>query len=57
MEWIQTISIILTVLGTGYYLHREVKEDINVQTSRVDQANSRIDQLYQMFVDLLKERK
>lgn len=55
MDWIQTLSIIATVLGTAYYIHRDVKQDISLQTSRNDQANARIDQLYQMFIDLIKE--
>jgi hypothetical protein len=55
MDWIQTLSIIATVLGTAYYIHRDIKTDIDVQTCRLDQSNTRIDQLYSMFVDLLKE--
>ena len=57
MDWIQTLSIIATVLGTAYYIHRDVKQDIATQVSRIDQVNSRIDQLYSMFIDLLKEGK
>jgi len=57
MEWFQTLSIMATVIGTAYYIHRDVKEDTKTQTDRIDQLNSRIDQLYQMFIDLLKEGK
>lgn len=57
MDWIQTLSIIVTVIVTAYYIHRDMKEDMKTQTSRIDQANARTDQLYQMFIDLLKENK
>lgn len=57
MDWIQTLSIIATVLGTAYYIHRDVKQDIALQIGRIDQANARVDQLYNMFIDLLKEKK
>lgn len=71
MEWFHTISIIASVIGSAYYIHREVKSDIAMQTSRIDAtnarqdaansrqdtANARMDQLYQMFIDLLKEGK
>jgi hypothetical protein len=50
MDWIQTMSIIITVLGSAYYIHREVHEDIRA-------ANLRTDRLYEMFIDLLKENK
>jgi hypothetical protein len=48
--WIQTISIIASMIATGYYIHREVQEDIRA-------ANARTDKLYEMFIDLLKEKK
>jgi hypothetical protein len=57
IDWIQTLSIIATVLGTAYYIHRDIKQDIDAQTNRLDQSNARIDQLYSMFIDLLKEKK
>ncbi len=53
MDWIQTLSIIATVIGTGFYLHCEMAS----QASRIDAANARIDSLYTMFYDLLKEVK
>jgi len=54
---LQTLAIIASVIGSAYYIHREVKTDIDLQTSRIDASNSRIDQLYQMFIDLIKEGK
>lgn len=50
MEWFQTLSIIGTVLATGYYIHRDIKEDMKAQTSRTDR-------LYEMYCDVLKEIK
>lgn len=46
--WIQTISIIITVIGSAYYIHREIHTDIRA-------SNLRTDKLYEMFIDLLKE--
>lgn len=48
MDWIQALSIIATVVATGYYIHREVQADIK-------SANARTDRLYEMFIDLIKE--
>ena len=49
MDWTQTISIIATVVASAYYIHREVQADIRT-------TNARSDRLYEMFIDLLKER-
>lgn len=57
MDWIHTLSVIITVIGTAYYFSRDIKEDIKLQTSRIDAANARIDALHVMFYDLLKEVK
>ncbi len=46
--WIQSGSIILTVLVTAYYIHRDIKEDMKNQTARTDR-------LYEMFIELIKE--
>jgi len=46
--WIQTISVILTVLGSAYYIHRDIREDMKSQCLRTDK-------LYEMFISLLKE--
>lgn len=54
MDWPQTISIvapiIVTVVVGAYYIHRDILSDIKVQSARTDK-------LYEMFIDLLKERK
>jgi hypothetical protein len=50
MEWLQTISIIFTVIASAYFIHRDVMTDMKTQSARTDR-------LYEMFIDLLKERK
>lgn len=50
MDWLHTLSIIATVICSAYYIHRDVKEDMKAQTARTDR-------LYEMFIDLLKEKK
>ncbi len=48
--WVQTLFVIVTVLGTAYYIHRDIKEDMKTQSARTDK-------LYEMFCDLLREGK
>lgn len=50
MDWVQTLSVMATVVATGYYIHREIQTDIRA-------ANARTDRLYEMFIDLLKSTK
>ena len=56
-DWTQTISIICTILATGYYIHREIQADIRSANERTDRQSDRTDRLYEMFIALLKERK
>ena len=46
----QFIGIIITVLGSAYYIHRDIHEDMKTQSARTDK-------LYEMFIDLLKDIK
>lgn len=48
MEWLQTLTIIGTVLASAYYIHRDILADMKAQSSRTDR-------LYEMFIDLVKE--
>jgi hypothetical protein len=48
MDWIQTLSIMATVIASAYYIHREIQADIRI-------VNARTDKLYEMFIDLIKE--
>jgi Ni,Fe-hydrogenase I cytochrome b subunit len=49
MDWTQTLTIIATVVSTGYYIHREIQQDIRA-------ANARTDKLYEMFISLLQAK-
>lgn len=50
MDWIQTLSTMATVLISAYYIHRDIKEDMKTQSARTDR-------LYEMFIDLIKEKR
>lgn len=45
--WIQTLSIIATVIASAYYVHRDTRADMQAQSARTDK-------LYEMFIDLLR---
>ena len=48
MEIFQFVSIIGTMVGCAYYIHREIHADMQAQSARTDK-------LYEMFIDLIKE--
>jgi hypothetical protein len=50
MDWVQVIFIVGTLGGMLFYFINKLDADIRLQIQRTDQ-------LYQMFIDLLKERK
>jgi len=52
MEWIQVLTIITALLGSVAYIHSDIKE----LKSDVRQQSARTDKLYEMFIDLLKNR-
>jgi hypothetical protein len=49
-SWIQTLSIIGTVIASAYYFAKDIREDMKTQTARTDR-------LYEMFIDLIKSQK
>ena len=52
MEWLQVFTIVATLLGGLFYIHndiREIRGDMQVQSARIDK-------LYEMFIDLLKNK-
>lgn len=64
IELSSTTSIIATVIACAYYIHRDIKEDMNchredTKCHREDMKNqmARSDRLYEMFIDLLKEAR
>jgi len=52
MDWTQVLSIIATLLGGIFYIHSEIREI----RKDMQQSNARIDKLYEMFIDLLKNK-
>lgn len=50
MEWLQTLSIIATVVASAYFIHRDIHSDMRAQAARTDR-------LYEMFIDLIKENR
>jgi hypothetical protein len=50
MEWFQFAGLMATVVGCTYYAHRDLRQDMAVQSARSDR-------LYEMFIDLLKDKR
>lgn len=68
MEWITEnkliIEIIMVAIGLGSFLTAvishfsgKIENRFNSLENRLDKHDHRIDRLYEMFVDLLKEKK
>ena len=64
MEWVHTLAIIGSLGGLMIWICNKLDGDIKGMSARLDSQGvrmdghaKRIDQLYTMFVDLLKERK
>lgn len=53
MEWMQVLTIVATLIGGVFYIHSDVKEI----RKDMQQQSAQIDKLYEMFVDLLKEKR
>jgi hypothetical protein len=50
MDWTQAFTIIGTLGAFTFWLFTKLDSDVRA-------SNQRIDQLYQMFIDLLKDKK
>jgi hypothetical protein len=64
MDWTQTLTIIVSLAGLIFWLHKDInrlESDVKALDSKYTQdmraQSARTDQLYKMFVDLLKELK
>ena len=57
MDWIQVFTIIGVLGGFMIYMLQRIEKDVDTYGRRLDGHAQRIDQLYKMFVDLLKEQK
>jgi hypothetical protein len=51
------ITILITIVGCTYYIHRDMKADMEKQQQAINTQSARTDRLYEMFIDLLKENK
>ncbi len=50
MDWTQSLTVIASVIGSAYLIHRDILKDMRLQTARTDK-------LYEMFIELIKEGK
>ena len=57
MDWTQALTVIASVLASAYYIHREIMSDIKSVREEIKSQSARTDRLYEMFIDLLKEKK
>lgn len=57
MDWTQAFAIIGSLGAFTFWLFTKLDNDIKSAHARQDAQMARIDQLYQMFVDLLKDGK
>lgn len=60
MDWLQLgqfITIISVFLGAFGYIHSDIKTFKDEIRKDMQQQTSRTDRLYEMFIDLLKDRK
>jgi hypothetical protein len=60
MDYIQFFGLSAAIIGTLVWFHRdlkqtiaEIREDVKIQDSRIDQQTIRMGQLYTMFIDLM----
>jgi len=51
------IILFITLIGGFYVINGKIETQCRMQAARIDQVNTRTDQLYQMFIDLLKEQR
>lgn len=63
MEWIQTITIIGTIGSIVYYFHCDFKEwrdlmfkELSKQRDELNHHSERTDKLYEVLIDLLKNK-
>jgi hypothetical protein len=57
MDWTQVLTIIFSLAGVIYWFKSDLEKHIQRLDTDIKAHNARTDQLYQMFIDLLKERK
>ena len=52
MDWMQVLTIVGSLFGGMFYIHSDIK-DIKRD---IQQQSARSDRLYEMFIDLLKNK-
>lgn len=57
MDWLQVITVISVLGGFMFYEFTGLHNDIKSLNDRQDAQMARIDRLYVMFIDLLKDKK
>jgi hypothetical protein len=57
MDWFQVLTILSVLLSAIGYLHSEIKSFKNEIRQDMIIQRDRTDRLYEMFIDLLKEKK
>lgn len=57
MDWIQFFTIMATLLGGFGFIYKEIREDVRAYREDIKTQSARSDQLYTMFIDLLKSKK
>jgi len=55
IDWMKTWSIMATIAGSAYYIHRELKTEIRCVRDEIKAQSARTDKLYKIFIDLIKE--
>lgn len=55
--FIQTISVMATVIGCALYIHRGMETDRKEFRDQVKAQSDRSDHLYEMFYELLRDKK
>lgn len=56
MDWTQAFTIIASLGAFTFWLFTKLDNDIKALSARIDGHAARIDQLYTMFVDLIKHK-
>lgn len=60
MEWTQVLTMVLSIGGMIFggvaYIHSDVKEIRKEMKEGLQQQSLRSDRLYEMFIDLLKNK-
>ena len=64
MDWVQVFTIIGVLGGFMFFMLQRLEKDLDKMNNSVEASNrrldghaTRIDQLYHMFIDLIKEKK